>query len=135
MSRAWLAGVLCALLLPAGAAAQERITAYDSVVEVRPDGSLDVSERITVHAEGQQVRRGIYRDFPTRYKDTHGNRVVVGFEMLGVTRNGASEPWFTETRANGVRINTGNDDFLPVPIAFQYSSSWLSKKPSWRVVR
>jgi uncharacterized membrane protein YgcG len=104
-----------ALVFVAPAGAQERILAYDSEVVVAADGSLDVTERITVRAEGNQIRRGIYRDFPTRYKDRYGNRVVVGFEMLGVTRDGRPEPWFTEGKPNGVRINTGNDDLLPVP--------------------
>lgn len=104
------------LLLVAGPlAAQERILSYDSEIEIRADGSLDVTERITVRAEGNQIRRGIYREFPTRYRDRHGNRVVVGFQMLEVLRDGKPEPWFLENRSNGVRINTGNDDFLPVP--------------------
>ncbi len=116
-----LAGLLAGLLACAAAIGQERITAYDSTVVVQAGGSLDVTERITVHAEGTQIRRGIYRDFPTRYRDRHGNRVVVGFEMLGVTRNGQPEPWFTEDLSNGVRINTGNDDFLPVPATYTYT--------------
>lgn len=113
MSRLFTALLL--LLLAAPLLAQERILAYDSTVEVRADGSLDVTEHITVRAEGNQIRRGIYREFPTRYRDRHGNRVVVGFQMLDVLRNGKPEPWFLENRSNGVRINTGNDDFLPVP--------------------
>ncbi len=101
--------------------AQERILAYDSEVQVNADGSLEVAERIRVRAEGSQIRRGIYRDFPTRYRDRHGNRVVVGFEMIEVLRNGRTEPWFTEKLGNGVRINTGNDDFLPVPADYTYT--------------
>ena len=31
------------------------------------------------------------------------------------------EPWFTENMRNGVRINTGNDDFLPVPADYTYT--------------
>jgi len=101
--------------------AQERIRSYDVEVDVRRDGSLDVAERITVHAEGQQIRRGIYRDFPTRYADRYGNRVRVDLQVLGVERNGSTEPWFTERMSNGVRINTGNDDFLPVPADYTYT--------------
>ena len=108
-------------LVPVAVVAQERITAYDSEIDIRADGSLDVTERITVHAEGSNIRRGIYRDFPTRYKDRAGNRVVVDFQMLEVLRDGRSEPWFTEKMANGVRINTGNDDFLPVPADYTYT--------------
>ena len=105
----------------AQAHAQERILSYDSVIEVRADGSLDITEDIRVRAEGSAIRRGIYRDFPTRYKDRLGNRVVVGFEVLGVQRDGRPEPWFTERRGNGVRVNTGNDDFLRVPADYTYT--------------
>ena len=113
--------LLLALLLPSMASADERILSYDSEVDVRADGSLDVTEHIRVRAEGDNIRRGIYRDFPTRYRDRHGNRVVVGFEVVGVQRDGRTEPWFTERVANGVRINTGSDDLLPVPAEYTYT--------------
>ncbi|MFP5379898.1 MAG: DUF2207 domain-containing protein, partial [Vicinamibacteria bacterium] len=115
------AGVAAALLAGNAAAAQERILAYDSEVEIRADGALDVTEHITVRAEGRQIRRGIYRDFPTRYRDRYGNQVVVAFEMIGVERDGAPEPWFTERVSNGIRINTGNDDFLRVPATYRFT--------------
>lgn len=100
---------------------QERIQSYDTKVEIRRDGSIDVTERIAVRAEGNQIRRGIYRDFPTRYSDRFGNRVKVDLQVLGVERNDRQEPWFTERMANGIRINTGNDDFLPVPADYTFT--------------
>lgn len=115
----WFAMVV--LLWAGQALAGERILDYRSDIVIRPDGALDVVETITVRAEGRSVRRGIYRDFPTRYRDRLGNRVVVGFELLGVERNGQPEPHFTERRGNGVRINTGNDDLLPTPGEFTYT--------------
>lgn len=111
----------CLLLLCAvPALAQERILSYDSDLQLEADGSLEVTERIRVRAEGQNIRRGIYRDFPTRYRDRHGNRIVVDFEMLGLFRDGRSEPYFIETRSNGVRVNFGSEAFLPVPGEFTY---------------
>ncbi|MFT3896693.1 MAG: DUF2207 domain-containing protein [Thermomonas sp.] len=113
---------LCLLLAFAATAfAQERILAYDSTVVVNADGSMDVTETIKVHAEGNDIRRGIYRDFPTRYKARLGNRVVVDFKPIAVLRDGNSEPWFTERKPNGVRLNTGNDDMLPVPADYTYT--------------
>jgi uncharacterized membrane protein YgcG len=112
---------LAALCLAQAARAQERILGYNSQIEIRTDGSIDVTEEIKVHAEGNQIRRGIYRDFPTRYEDRMNNRVSVGLQVLGVERNGVTEPWFTEKMTNGVRINTGNDSFLPVPADYTYT--------------
>ncbi|MGY0611186.1 DUF2207 domain-containing protein [Luteimonas sp. A501] len=120
LAGAWLLAV-SVLLAPAAAAAKERVLAYDSVVEVQADGSLDVTEHIRVRAEGSRIRRGITRDFPTRYKDRRGNNVVVAFEVESVERDGHKEPWFTERVANGVRVNTGNDDLLQVPAEYTYT--------------
>lgn len=119
MKRILFAGAM--LFFSGSLAAQERIKSYDIRVDVRADGSLDVTERIAVRAEGTQIRRGIYRDFPTRYRDRAGNQVKVDLEVLGVERNDRKEPWFTERRENGVLINTGNDDFLPVPADYVYT--------------
>lgn len=123
-----LLALLGELLLPSQGHAQERILHYVVHVVVAADASLVVTETITVRAEGQQIRRGIYRDFPTRYKDRAGNRIVVDLHVLGVQRDGQDEPWFVEERANGVRINTGNDDFLDVPATYTYALRYRSTR-------
>lgn len=112
---------LLALLCAGRLTAQERILSYDIIVEVQKDGSLDVTERIGVRAEGTQIRRGIYRDFPTRYRDRFGNQVKVDLDVKSVEKNDVIEPWFTEKMSNGVRINTGNDNFLPVPANYVFT--------------
>ena len=103
------------------AAADERILSFGSDMAIQTDGGLLVTETIRVRAEGTSIRRGIYRDFPTRYTDRYGNRVNVDFELLGVERDGHAEPNFTERLGNGVRVNTGNDDFLPTPGEFTFT--------------
>ncbi len=91
----------------------ERILDYHSRIEVQPDASVIVNETITVRSFQRQIRRGIYRDFPTRYRDRFGNWVKVDFKVLEVLRDGQPEPWFTESLSNGVRVNTGDDNSLP----------------------
>ena len=109
--------ILCALLLLLASALpaqnDERILRFHSDIIIESDGSMTVSEHITVRSLQQNIRRGIYRDFPTRYRDRGGNRVVVDFEVIDVLRDGQPEPWFTERVSNGVRVNTGDDNFLP----------------------
>ena len=104
---------LTALLGAAGAAAaQERITAFHSEVHIGTDGGLTVVETIEIEARGESIRRGILRDFPTRYRDRAGNRVTVPFEVDRVTRNGAPEHWSTEKLANGVRVRIGRAEVM-----------------------
>ena len=118
-----LRAVLVASVLFGGNAtlAQERILSFDSEVRIAADGSLDVTETIAIRAEGNNIRRGIYRDFPTRYTDRNGLRFVVDFSVVSLQRDGAPEPFFTERVKNGVQVNFGNDDFLPVPGEFVYT--------------
>jgi uncharacterized membrane protein YgcG len=116
-----LFAVLATMILALPLRAQERIISYNSEIEIHKDGSIDVTEHIKVHADGNQIRRGIYRDFPTTYKDRFGNGVRVALDVLGVERNGVTEPWFTEKMTNGIRINTGNDSFLTVPADYTYT--------------
>ncbi|MGD9387675.1 MAG: DUF2207 domain-containing protein [Gammaproteobacteria bacterium] len=115
--------LLAALLsgLAAGVAqAAERILDYHSEIEVHADATMTVSETITVQAEGERVRRGIFRDFPTDYRDRFGNRYRVGFEVLEVRRNGRPEPWHTERRSNGIRVYAGSADRVVEPGRHEY---------------
>jgi uncharacterized membrane protein YgcG len=112
MRYGWLA-LLLALLAPL-AVADERILSFESAIRVRPDSTLEVIETLRVRSEARQIRRGITRDFPTSYRARDGRRMVVGFDVLEVKRDGQPEPFKPEKRANGVRIWIGDPDvYLP----------------------
>ena len=53
------------LLCCMAAQADERILDFHSDIDIATDGSMIVAETIKVNAEGNRIRRGIYRDFPT----------------------------------------------------------------------
>ena len=88
----------------------ERISDFHSDITVRPDSSMQVVETITVYAAHQQINHGIYRDFPTSYRDRLGNRYVVRFNVLSVLRDGSPEPYHTVPRFNGIRVYMGSED-------------------------
>ena len=93
----------------------ERIISFDSEITISEDASMIVIEQIKVYAAGQKIQRGIYRDFPTEYKDDYGNHVNIQFDVLEVSRDGNSEDYHTESLANGIRVYFGRSDyFLPV---------------------
>jgi hypothetical protein len=104
--------ILFVLTGAATAAAQEVIHRYDSLVQVARDGTLTVTETISVRAEGREIKRGIYRDFPLTFQDAEGRRRVVTFKLLGVTRDGKPEPHFTRRSSNGIRIYAGEESVL-----------------------
>jgi uncharacterized membrane protein YgcG len=112
--------VLLVLSAAAPATAFEMIRSYVQRVEVGRDDRLAVTETITVDAEGSRIRRGIYRDFPTVFEDANGVRRQVGFSVLGVTRDGAEEPWRTERMGDTVRIWIGDADVFLSPGRYRY---------------
>jgi uncharacterized membrane protein YgcG len=111
--RRLLLAVFVFLAAQVSAFAQERIVSFISDVRVQPNGDLDVTETITIQAEGSQFRRGIFRDFPTSYRSrSDGTNVIVGFDVISVTRNGQPENYTTESYSNGVRTRIGRADVI-----------------------
>lgn len=125
--------LLTAVVLLAGwlappAGADERILDYRSDIRVLDNGQLVVKEIIRVQAEGKAIRRGIYRDFPTRYTDRLGNHVKVDFIPTSVHRNGQPEAWHTKNMSNGVRLYAGNADHLLSPGTHEYELSFITNR-------
>ena len=128
----WCAAAAVALALSLLVArpgqAAEAIERFHADILVQADGTLEVTETIAVRAEGNEIRRGIVREFPTRYRDRFGNRVVVDFEMIDVQRNGRPEPFWTELVANGVEVFLGDDSFLEVPQTHTYTLRYRTSR-------
>ena len=93
----------------------ERINHYHSDIVVQKDGSLAVTETIQVTAAGRKIKRGIYRDFPTRYKKNWFLHVELPFAVVSVTRDGKPEPFHIENQANGVRLYLGSEKVFVSP--------------------
>ncbi|MEN6474803.1 MAG: DUF2207 domain-containing protein [Syntrophaceae bacterium] len=111
----WLLGVMIGLgvlAAPPTLAGQdtEHIRLFNSHIVVRPDGGLDVTETISVISQGLAIKHGIYRDFPTRYRDRYGNSVQVAYRILGVMRDAQPEGWHTQDLKSGVRVYFGRAD-------------------------
>ena len=104
--------LICCVLFSITCYAREEILNYDSVLDIQQDGSVIITETLTVHHEGKQIRRGIYRDLPI----TNGER----YELISVKRNGQYEPSFVEHPRDYFRINTGDDSLLPPNATSQF---------------
>jgi hypothetical protein len=128
-------GLIVAILLLAGygpAAANtpppERILSFDSRITLNSDASLHVTETIRVRSTGEQIRRGIFRDFPTTYTDRAGQRCTVGFDVQTILRDGQPEEWHTERLANGLRIYMGHKDRLLTPGEHTYTLTYATDR-------
>jgi uncharacterized membrane protein YgcG len=86
----------------------ERIINFDVVINVNKDRSLDVKEYIHVYAKGVDIKRGITRSLPSSRQMDHGS-LSMNYDILEITKDGVSEPYFTEYQGNKRMIYIGEE--------------------------
>lgn len=126
----WLRGLLLIVcLLPGLVSAQEVIEDFAVSLQVEADGNLLVTERITVRAEGRDIRRGIYRDLPVSYALPMGLEQSSPITLLGVTRDGDEEAVHSERNGAWVRFYLGSADTLLDPGRYRYELRYRVGRP------
>ncbi|NIA67837.1 DUF2207 domain-containing protein [Pelagibius litoralis] len=108
------AAIISALLTTGTATAQstaddDRIPRFAAGIKIKENGDLLVTEEIDFLVSPGSRKRGIFRDFPTTYRDSFGLIKRVGFEVLKVSRNGRPEPYVLEPFAAGTRVRIGRE--------------------------
>ncbi len=101
----------------------DRIVLFKSTVYLRSDCTQRVVEEIAVYngsgeqdgkSVGNEIKRGIIREIPTKYVTASGFQKVVPFRLVSIQRNGKAEPYIQRSQANGISLMIGNSgSFLP----------------------
>ncbi|ANM03060.1 hypothetical protein AMC78_CH00921 [Rhizobium phaseoli] len=122
MGRRFFGFCLALLLMLAAPAvfAAEVIDSFASDITLEKSGAMTVTETVTVNAEGNRINHGIFRDFPLYFTDSGGRRRSVDFDMVSVSRDGADEPWHTESISGGIRIYAGSAEVMVAPGRHRY---------------
>lgn len=122
----WLLALV--LLFSLLASADERILDFHDDIQIQPNATLLVHETIRVRSEGQQIKHGIFRDFPTQYHDRLGNAYTVNFSLQSAKRDGVSEDYQVEDIKDGVRIRLGNAATLVPPGEHTYELTYTATR-------
>jgi len=109
---------------PAIIAPGERILNFKSDILVDSDGSMTVTETIKVVATNNRINHGIYRDFPTKYKDAHGNNYKVSFDIESVLQDGIIQDFHIDDESNGKRVYIGNSNVIIAPGVYTYELTY-----------
>lgn len=122
----WLAVLF--LAVSTAAVADERILSFHSDIRIMTDGMIEVTETIQVRAEGNHIRRGIYRDFPVEYRDRLGNTYLITVEPLTVLRNDLPEAFHTVRNRHDVRTYFGRSDRFIDPGVHTYTYRYRANR-------
>jgi hypothetical protein len=106
----------------------ERVLHFDSNLQVRPDGTLQVTETITLTAIGEKIRHGLVRKFPVRYQSNQGRTIEVGFELRQALCNGQPEPYRLEHETGTVLVYVGRKDTLLIPGVYTYTLVYRTRR-------
>jgi len=132
MFKKWF--LLCLCVSSCWVYAAERITDFSSHMKVNTDGSVQVTEGISVIAEHDKIRRGIVRELPSRYDQS--------IQILSVSMDGQKHPFFIEKKPGSSRVNFGNDNYIeqgPHTYQLQYTMDnvvglfWKHDEIYWNV--
>lgn len=117
-------GLLLGLFLVLPSTAREEIKNFAANVVLATDGTVSVTETIDVQAEGNAIRRGIYRDIPVTMIGPDGGKIRPRFEVLGVKRDGQAEMYRVERMGDFQRIWIGNPEVLLRPGKHRYTLTY-----------
>jgi uncharacterized membrane protein len=91
---------------------KELILDFHSKIVINPDTTLTITETITINAQHDQIKRGITRAYPTKYRDQHGNNFASSFDIKKVLVDNKPCTYFMTSNNNYKVLNTGNDFFI-----------------------
>ena len=118
--------ICCAFfLLIAAPAWAGSFPSFDQRIEVGGDGLLTVKE--TMKVDFPDLRHGIYRDLPVRYKTASGNPFSLRVKIISVTNaSGEAVNYTTAASGDNLRVKIGDADvtvFGPQLYVLTYSVS------------
>lgn len=110
----------------------EYIEKFHADITIEPDGKLHIVETIVVHAEPKDpsttIKRGIFRDIPTSYKDASGWRYTVGMDVKKVLHNNMPEPYKITSEGNKTRIRIGSGYVFLTPGFHEYTIDYTTTR-------
>lgn len=124
--RSILYAFLLLLALPLGAQ-NEAITNFATNLEVFSDGSIEVTEDITVIATGDQIKRGITRALHRNGIGDSPDKKRFSYEVLEVQRNGASITHFSEKKGRNLILYLGSKSETLSPGEYTFRIKYRSE--------
>ncbi|MBK9761085.1 MAG: DUF2207 domain-containing protein [Flavobacteriales bacterium] len=126
LMRRWLLGA--SVVVAAYAYGQnERINSFHTDLTVAADGQLTVMEEISIHAEGDEFKRGIVRKLPLRFTDHNGREHRVQYELTAVQVFGATSPYHTATEGDDFVLYVGSEGNFLQPGDYPYRITYTTK--------
>lgn len=87
------------------------INEFNSTLEIQPDSSILVTEKIIADFTNASYKHGIYRDIPVHYKDGFGQALDIRLNLLSITdERGQSYEYEKSYQDDNIHLRIGSAD-------------------------
>lgn len=104
--------LLLFLLFIQQAYASEQINNFNSTIIVNKNASIDITETINVHAEGDKILHGLVRRLPLDYTDSYGINRHTRYQITKILFNNSTAPYHIKHVNNQLAIYIGDKNTL-----------------------
>ena len=101
----------------------EHILAFHSDITISKDAETTITEKIKVYAEGNIIKRGIFRSLPL-WRNVNGKKIRIKYDIISVQKNGSKENYHTENTDSDFGIYFGNKDIILQPGVYEYELTY-----------
>lgn len=105
----------------------ERIINFHADIDVDKNSGLNITEKIKVHSEGNEIKRGIFRTLPL-VRNLNDRTQKVKYNIVSVKKNGADEDYHEEIEDGFLKIYLGNKDIILSPGDYDYEIKYTTEK-------
>ena len=126
-----LAGLVFAftlLISPRVLWAEEVINDYHVDIEVTEDGVLEITERLLISVENDQILHGIDREIYLAFRAADGHHARSILTVLSVERDSEAENYEIRENHRGAVIRIGSSDVELVPDDYLYEIHYQIKR-------
>lgn len=105
----------------------ERIINFHADIDVNKNSGLSITEKIKVHSEGENIKRGIFRTLPL-VRNLNDRTQKVNYNIVSVKKNGVDEDYHEEIEDGYLKIYLGNKDIILSPGDYDYEIKYTTEK-------
>ncbi|MCD0454853.1 DUF2207 domain-containing protein [Chryseobacterium sp. LC2016-27] len=105
----------------------ERILNFHADIDVDKNSKLSITEKIKVHSEGNEIKRGIFRSLPL-VRDLNDRTQKVKYNIISVKKDGVDEDFHEEIEDGYLKVYVGNKDVILSPGDYNYEIKYTTEK-------
>lgn len=105
----------------------EKILSFHADIDVDKNSGLSITEKIKVHSEGNEIKRGIFRSLPL-VRNLNDRTQKVKYNIVSVKKDGVDEDFHEEIEDSFLKVYIGNKDIILSPGDYNYEIKYTTEK-------